>query len=340
MKPLNLIDIETPWGYRTFELHQNDLTKLDFKVDVLAVSAFSKNYEPVPKTVIGALRDNCQIDVKALAEQPEYDLVDAFGCWVAKAVPDTKFERIVCVESFDEESKLDEVLANLFIVLSILGLKGISVETLALPILGAGMQGLKPDLVIRALLNCSLKYLNHSPNTKRILFVEIVEARARELDEAMNDVLGRVKLVIPKGALFEGLRKDIISSLQRGRTVVGQAGYVFFGDAIRLIESEQIRSFEMGMIARRIIECVVNDLLQNRKSPFELDKKIDSLSQLGVAGWITSYLHVLRVFGNESAHEKDKPNRKPASINEADMALCLFCLQRVLDFWLETKSNR
>jgi hypothetical protein len=338
MKPLNLIDIETPWGYRSFELHHRDLTELDFKVDVLAVSAFSKNYEPVPNTVIGALHDKCQIDMKALAEDPEYDLVDAFGCWVAKTVPDTKFDRIVCVESFDEDAQLGEVLENLFIVLSILGLKGISVETLALPILGAGNQGLEPEMVIKALLNCSLKYLNHSPNTRRILFVEISEERAHKLDEAMNDVLDRVKLVIPKGELYKGLRNDIANSLKRGRTMVGDAGYAFFGDAIRLIESDQIRSFEIGMIARRIIECIVNDFLRGRKSPFELDK-IDALSQLGVAGWITSYLHVLRIFGNESAHEKDKPNRKPASINEADMALCLFCLQRVLDFWLENKPK-
>src|SRR2546423_15501372 len=98
MQPLNLIEVETPWGYRTFELYHGDITQLDFKVDVLAISAFRWNYEPIANTVIGALWRSCQINVQTLSEQREFDLVDVFGCWVAKATPNTKFERLLCAE--------------------------------------------------------------------------------------------------------------------------------------------------------------------------------------------------------------------------------------------------
>lgn len=52
-----------------------------------------------------------------------------------------------------------------------------------------------------------------------------------------------------------------------------------------------------------------------------------------VASWTRSYMQTLRVFGNESAHERDMATRVPATIDESDLALCLFCIQRVIEFY-------
>jgi hypothetical protein len=60
----------------------------------------------------------------------------------------------------------------------------------------------------------------------------------------------------------------------------------------------------------------------------------------GVADWICRYLHTLRVFENESAHEKGHERRTPPALSEADIALCFFCILRVLDFWVETRRGR
>ena len=67
-------------------------------------------------------------------------------------------------------------------------------------------------------------------------------------------------------------------------------------------------------------------------------QKIEHLEPLGIADWIRSYMHVLRIFGNEAAHERQKLNRKPLSINETDIALSLFCLQRLLEFWVDYRE--
>src|SRR5262249_17756873 len=91
MNRLNLVDVETRWGLRTFELYHGDLTRLGFKVDVLAVSAFAGGYQPTTGTMLGALRDNCGISVKALAEQREFDFCQAFGAWVGRVVPPVYF---------------------------------------------------------------------------------------------------------------------------------------------------------------------------------------------------------------------------------------------------------
>ncbi|MGB8507478.1 MAG: DUF4145 domain-containing protein [Pyrinomonadaceae bacterium] len=338
MNLLNIIEVETRSGYRTFELYQGDITQLDIKVDVIAFSAFTDNYEPVPGTVIGALSENCLIDVEALAGKREFDLVETFGCWVAKATPNTKFERILCAELVGGRLDISEVVENLFIVLSILEMKGIKPQTLALPVLGAGNQKLNAETMIKELLDRSLSFMNHSACMKRILFVEFQEARARQLDRAMNAVLGRVKVVLPKGAMFEGLRKDIIKTIEAARSLAGAKSYGVFNDARRLITSEQVRSFEMGIISRRLVEFIVDDIAP-RKKKSDLMGKIEALAQAGIADWITSYMHVLRIFGNESAHEKLKPNRWPPSVTEDDMTLCLFCLQRLLDFWVDFKGE-
>ena len=60
------------------------------------------------------------------------------------------------------------------------------------------------------------------------------------------------------------------------------------------------------------------------------------LATRGIADWIRSYLHLLRVLGNESAHQKRRETRTPVSVDERDLALCMFCLLRVLEFYGET----
>lgn len=337
MKPLNLIDIETPWGYRTFELHQGDITQLDFKVDVLAISAFRGDYEPVSGTVIDALLKNCQVDLKALSGHREFDLVDVFGCWIAKAVPDTKFERILCAEMVGGKFEIREVIENVFAVLSMLEMKNVKPQTLALPILGAGQQQQSATVVIRELLDCSLRYMHHSPNIRKIIFVARREVRAQELDNAMNQALGRVKVVVPRGELYEHTRKQILGSIDDASRIAGGSTLLFV-DARRVFSSDQIRSFEMGITARRLVEFIVSDLLKKGVGA-DLCGKIEALSDLGIAEWLRSYMHTLRVFGNESAHEKQKLNRRPPVISEADMGLCLLCLQQVLGFWLDLKRG-
>jgi len=49
MMSVNLVEIEAMSGFRTFELYQGDITLLDFKVDLSAISAFANDYSPVER---------------------------------------------------------------------------------------------------------------------------------------------------------------------------------------------------------------------------------------------------------------------------------------------------
>jgi hypothetical protein len=64
-------------------------------------------------------------------------------------------------------------------------------------------------------------------------------------------------------------------------------------------------------------------------------KGIDGLCALGYAPWLASYLHILRVQGNETVHYHAKDlGRCPAHLVQADLELCLTVVQRVLRLWL------
>jgi hypothetical protein len=51
-------------------------------------------------------------------------------------------------------------------------------------------------------------------------------------------------------------------------------------------------------------------------------------------------MHTLRIFGNEGAHHKDDDERFPRALTEKDLALCLFCVLRVLSFWVEFRQTQ
>jgi len=70
----------------------------------------------------------------------------------------------------------------------------------------------------------------------------------------------------------------------------------------------------------------------------ELIKNIDALSKLKVAPWVLSYLHMLRIFGNEAVHEKPQ-DRRPGSVNQGDFGVLLACLDQVLEWWGEWLQN-
>lgn len=339
MKRLNLIEIETRWGYRTIELYCGDLTKVDHDVDVLAVSSFRQNYSPSPKSLIGALDRNCGISVLELSQACEYDFRDSLGCWIAKVNPGAKFTRIACVEIIGGRLEISESIENLFVALSILEMKGVNIRNLALPVLGAGNQALDPEEMITALLNSMKKHRDNLRQLNQVLFVEIDEQRAAKLDRGINEQLGRVKLMLPRDKLFGDLRKDIGKNLDKAAALAESEDGAVFRDLERLMLADQSAWFEIGIASRKVVEYVVDQVLPDKEMEDVLWKNIDRLHGHHIARWITSYMHVLRVFGNESAH-KQTLDRYPSNIDQGDILLCLFCLQRVLDFWIDFRISK
>jgi hypothetical protein len=51
-------------------------------------------------------------------------------------------------------------------------------------------------------------------------------------------------------------------------------------------------------------------------------------------------MHVLRVLGNESAHERQIDVRHPPTVTDADLSVVLLCAKRIIEFWIEHRRRR
>lgn len=340
MKQLNAIEIETVWGFKSFELLLGDITRLDTPVDLLAVSVFANDYGPLPGTVVGALYLNHGIRLDRLLSNCAFDLRSALCCWVSEELSNLLFSRILCVELLDRGFSVEEVLQNVFVVLSMLEAKGVPIRTFALPLLGTGNVDLDLALVIRTLLHCALDHLRRSESLQRIQFVTHNERSASALRQAMDETLGRVKVVLPRSERANAIRREVLGNLG---TMEVEAAHqtTLFTDLRQVVSDQDSRSWQFGIGARKLLEFVVDDILGATKQA-TLARKLDEVkksTEPKIADWILQYMQVLREMGNETAHEDDDAGRVPAALEECDLELCLLCLNRLLSFWLAHKEQ-
>jgi len=340
MNLLNQLAIDTSHGLRTIELYEGDITTIGFSADLLAISAFRSSYTPTRGTVIESLAKNLAIKVKDLRQNCALDLRESLGIWISRELRAGPFRRLLCVEIIGNDLSIEELIENVFVGLAVLEAKGTAVTSLVLPVLGAGSQKIPAGKILGSLLPAAKRAIDRSLRLERISFIEINPARAAELDIAMNELLGRSNIRLPKGSLMQNLKADILASISKSQVLVPLGHQNLIDEMRRVLNIESARSFEVGILGRRSVEFVVDDLLNQKRSSPNLDIKIDELAHLGVAGWIRSYMHVLRMLGNESAHEKDNSGKHPSFASEEDLVISLFCLLRVWNFWASWKSEQ
>lgn len=83
MNQRNIFDFETNQGIKRLEIQHGDILQCQEQFDVLVVSAFQDDYQPIAETLIGGLK-NIGIDVARLAENPEYDLRSNQHIWLSR----------------------------------------------------------------------------------------------------------------------------------------------------------------------------------------------------------------------------------------------------------------
>lgn len=340
MERLNLVEIETVWGFKSFELWLGDINRPDEPLDLMAVSVLKGDYYPLPGSVAGALFENHRIDLARLLSSCRFDLRVALCCWVSEELSNLPLRRILCVELLDSGFTAEDAIQNVFVVLSMLEAKGIKVRQFALPLLGAGYLALDSGLVIRTLLRHSLDHMRRSQYLRRIRFVAHDEDKAKELSQAMDHTLGRVRVVLPKGACVNATRKQVLHNVRRMEIEAGH-NTTLFGDLRRVVSDPESRAWQLGLNARKLLEYVVDDILGPGQYP-TLSSKLDQIkrsSEPKIAGWMWQYMQVLREIGNETVHVDGEVSRVPATLEESDLEICLLCLNRLLKFWLAHKER-
>jgi len=348
MPSVNLYDIETAYGLKSIELHNDDITKLPFHLDAIVLSAYKNSYIPTVGTVIEALLKNCGVSVEKLASKPQLDLRYPLGVWLSGEISDQKFSRIICVEMSDgykRESIIESSIKNVLSFIALADAQDVKLTTIALPILGAGRQYIDPEKVLEHLLPLSIKALEKQASLKKIVFVEKNEAKIKQLDLAMNHLLKRTKeeqLFLTNEQMTIALRDEILNSISRLKKTFTQSRELFESlDEIKSrLQEQNLRMFELSILSRRIAEQMVDDLLGAEKKSENLSNNIAALKSLNLAGWVISYLHILRIFGNTFAHHNNGINSFPDKANNKDIITLVFCLSRVLDIWFDFRTRR
>ena len=209
----------------------------------------------------------------------------------------------------------------------------VELETICLPVLGTGGHGLNPEELVEPILQGALTAIRTVESLKRIFFVEIDEERAVRMSHAMDKVLGRVSVALARGELVDAIRSEAEMRLQQLEEIDRGPGAAETITSLRDALSTSAHSSELGIAARRLAEHVLAGMLSSNGGKRSLYEQIELVRQLPVAPWIVSYLTVLRIFGNEAAHHKSE-KLYPSALSSDDLALCLFAIQRVLDFWI------
>jgi hypothetical protein len=205
---LSSVSIRTKYGEKKIHVYCCDVLEFDEPIDILTTSAFRYSYAPTPRTLFEAL-DRVGISVRECAAKPEIDLRRLCGVWLSKEIENhgTSIGRIGCVEMtgydwnlrrgltasdwiwrkgmMEPESILTSIMAY-FRMLDIAAVAKIKMDTVALPLLGAGSQRIEASLTMIPLLNECIGFLKRNEAVKKICFIERSPDRAEIISEALK----------------------------------------------------------------------------------------------------------------------------------------------------------
>jgi hypothetical protein len=307
----NIVSISTNGGYKTIEIHHDDLTKLPWHTDVLVISAFRGGYSPVPNTLIEALLLNQSIEISRLAEDKLYDFRDTLSAWVSQPLQGKSYSYIVCLEGMFEShhntGNIESHLEDLLAVLAVMQHKGIKIENIALPFLGTGNQGIPLDQLVPTLIKKSKELLEtiHSVNTlyfvhPKLAHVEHVNKEVNRYIKRGQDRLFKIREDVQLADALDRISQKLLQLCQamqfRNTTTIEEF-------ATR-IKEEDIRIYELGILARRAMERMLKNMLPDDNS-LTLSELVGSLRQKEFSPWMLSYLHTVRSFSNFFSHENE-----------------------------------
>lgn len=305
---------ETRYGLKSIDLVQGDITALEERVDIITFSGFRKGYKPTTGTIVKALADK-GIKVWEIVEQPELDLRKSKCVWLSPKLENDKInaERLACIELiWTQELHLELIkakLKSLYGMLAAAQYCGINVRSIAIPLFGGHYTSVDHELMLTCMMEESKLALETINNFERVIIV-IYHDRDYELAEQVFDrVLGRTNLNIANvGAEFSlsDLKNNIVNDInvicEKFAPAQRQDAYV---QREIINDMYNQKGFAICMAARKLLELFINNLCRKYElsDNATLLDKINGLSKIiKFPSIIYSYMHVIRIVGNHSAH--------------------------------------
>jgi hypothetical protein len=341
-RTVNAVSVETTTGYRTFHLQHGDL--LQVSTDLLIISSRTRH----PDSAEGDYWLNQIRKLYDLEFDPSRILLrlgaEAWTCF-QEGNPNTPFAQLLTLRApalahqSDPARFYDTLIGGLLASVAALEHLGYRFPRIALTAL---MASWVPDYRsgIDSLIRHSVRWLKKSEHTHTVQFLIYYADELLHWDSAMDTCLGRTTVSTGRHAVLEGLRRDLLNA-----AAPHQDGPLA-GAVQPLLEAlgrkDQLCIEHVCVFGRKLVELALSILLSRyglKETPV-LMTNIEALRQSGqVAPWICSYMHSLRIFGNETVHTR-APERTylPARLSENDLLSALCALRALLDFWVVQQS--
>ncbi len=176
MKLLSQITINREQNDAAIQLLQGDLTAIppEHAADILVVSAFPNNYNPIPKTLMAALYDK-GIVVGEMAKDKEIDLRAQLGCWLSKPINTEQqkqfnFKQILCFEPGAKAYEDKAVVGNIFRCINTFAFEKQN-NVIALPVVASGNQKVALEKILPAIVEAAIFWLENGLPLKSIKLV-------------------------------------------------------------------------------------------------------------------------------------------------------------------------
>lgn len=232
-----------------------------------------------------------------------------------------------------------------FAALAALEFGGQCFQTIALPVLG-GSRHYPKEGAIQTLLEIALNWLRVSRQTRQINFVVHADDEIAGWDAAMDKVLGRT---FEDGDYRQAIAELRAVLLARIAEILKSESDPLIRQALEFLalalpsQDHHTSIQQFGNFGRMTAEAMSQRLCRDLGlTPGE--SAFGNIELLGrspdVAKWIYSYLHCLRILGNEAVHLAERDQRIPKSLAAGDLTVILSNLSRVLDFYRQWQTGR
>ncbi len=331
---VNTVGVETPSGYRQFQLHHGSVTHIP--CDVLVLSALQRENGGVDGQVANALSWRYKLNL-----DPQAVFLKTAGSHVTlQEVPGhtAPFNHVLTLwlPPGDDLGSVpyDEAVRGLFGALLAAEHLGISCERVGLSFLG-GHRVADTQGAVSALMFAALDWMKKANDLDTIGCALFQRAELDAWSASMNQVLGRSSAAAEGDPLIDALRAEVLALAGPHRDGVLEPGLKPFTETLKVqgpLCIELVCTF-----SRTLCEIIVRECLktQGTKPSGDLLNSIEKLRQSGkVAPWVCSYMHGIRVLGNKSVHPATEPPRYvPSTLDGSDLVSSLAAVRCLLQFW-------
>ena len=332
---VNSVSVETVAGYRSFDIVHADA--LSVAADLHVISTHGNPSAAPSGQLYEALgKEGITVDVGRV-----FEIIEAERIWTCfqevvghPTVSHVLTARMVASRGLaDPGTFFDSAMRGVFSSVSALEYLGYRFETIALPLI-YGQRIVDFQAAVRSLLRHGLHWLKKSDDCSKVSFVVYDAADLAEWDRALDECLGRTYIGKADNLVLEAVVREtahLLSKQIHGPFAAAAAALVQAIDRIDRISVEALCVF-----GRRLCEEIVSNVIRQRglKHSVILMNNIETLRESGVAApWTISYMHSLRIFGNETVHVRDTVNFVPRQLERLDVLAALMATQGLLVFW-------